>query len=98
MRNLTTALLLFGALVVCGACDPIRAIDQSVDCNNICARYRDCYNPNYDVAACRSRCENYVHGDGGHADQANQCNNCLDPHSCATIPFSCTTQCAGIIP
>jgi len=86
------------ALSAVGCSDPIQAIDQSVDCNDICNRYRDCYNASYDTSACRSRCENYVHGDGGHGDQANQCDMCLDPRSCTTVAFACSTQCMNIIP
>jgi len=85
-------------LALTGCSDPIQAIDQSVDCHDICTRYRDCYDANYNVDACRSRCENYVHGDGGHGDQANQCDMCLDPRSCTTVAFACGSQCVNIIP
>lgn len=99
MRNmLSLGFLVAASITGIGCSDPIMAVDQSVDCNDICSRYRDCYNSAYDVSACRSRCENYVHGDGGHGDQANQCDMCVDPQSCSTVAFACGTQCAGIVP
>jgi hypothetical protein len=98
MRHTTTFLLFSAAMMMCGCTDPIHEIDQSVDCNDVCNRYRSCYDQNYDVAACRNRCEGFVDGDGGNSDRADQCDMCLDARSCTTIAFSCQTQCAGILP
>ncbi len=97
-RDVSPTVVFFASIsALMGCSDPIQAIDQSVDCNDICNRYRDCYDSAYDTGAWRSHCENYVLGDGGHGDQANQCDMCLDPRSCTTVAFACSSQCMNII-
>lgn len=98
MRLSLTLSLLTLFLGIAGCQDPIMQIDQSVDCHDVCERYRSCYNTSYDTAACRTRCEGYVHGDGGNSSAADVCDMCMDDTSCATALFSCNTQCAHILP
>lgn len=100
MRFLDLILVLaLPVVAVLGGCrDPIMQIDQSVDCRDVCERYRMCYDVSYDTAACRNRCEGFVHGDGGHSSAADDCDMCMDATSCATAVFSCSTRCAGILP
>src|SRR5436190_905226 len=62
MRNTTACLLFSTAMAMCGCTDPIHEIDQSVDCNDVCNRYRSCYDQSYDVDSCRHRCESFVAG------------------------------------
>lgn len=78
------------------ACNPIEEIEEEVDCNDLCNRYRTCYDEGYDVAACEDRCGEFV--DGGDPAAANSCDACLDSNSCATTPFNCAAECEGLLP
>lgn len=75
--------------------DPIHQIDMQVDCENICNRYRDCYDASYNTSGCQDRCHAMVNHD---PNSANACDSCLDAHTCTTTPFSCGVQCQGILP
>lgn len=92
---ITTVLALTAAV---GCSNPIDAIDERVDCRNICDRYRDCYDNDYDTEACRDRCDERVDGEGGDPNAADRCDGCLDDRSCVEATFSCVDECAGIIP
>ena len=63
----------------------------------ICDRYRDCFDADYDTAACRNRCEDNADADESFADHADDCENCLDDRSC-TGSFACVAECSGIVP
>jgi hypothetical protein len=96
MRTLLSSIVV--ALGIAGCQDPIMQIDQSVDCHDVCERYRSCYDTSYDTGACQNRCENYVHGDGGHGSAADACDMCMDDTSCASAAFTCSSACANILP
>lgn len=99
LRSITLTLTLgLATLTGCNAPDPIREIDQSVDCADVCNRYRDCYDSSYDVDSCRDRCEGYVDSDGGMPFAANECDTCLDARSCAGSAFSCADECSPLLP
>lgn len=92
MNSLGPLLLL---LVVTGCANPIEEIDETVDCTDLCNRYRDCYDSSYDTAACRGRCEELA--DGADPGAANDCDACLDPRAC-TEAFACVDACYGLLP
>jgi hypothetical protein len=73
---------------------PIHDIDVEVDCNDLCNRYRDCYDSSYDVVACRNRCDETNNTDPA---SANECDTCLDSRSC-TEAFACADECYGLLP
>jgi hypothetical protein len=77
------------------ACNPVEEIEEEVDCNDLCTRYRDCYDTTYNVDACNDRCGELV--DGGDPAAANSCDACLDSNSCAGS-FECVDECYGLIP
>ena len=79
-------------------CNPVTEIDESVDCRDVCERYRSCFNASYDTASCRNRCEGLVDADGGRPRAANDCDTCMDDRSCVSAVFSCQVPCAGILP
>lgn len=91
------ASLLFGAALLTGiaACDKA---DQAFDCNDICTTYRDCADADYDVDACVDRCRADADDDEDYADQADECQACIDGESCAGAAFECSLECAAIVP
>lgn len=91
-RGITLALTL--SLAAITGCQAAEAVDQAVDCNDLCNRYADCFDTNYDRASCRDRCADVVEND---ARAANDCDTCLDGRSCAGA-FACGTECYGLLP
>ena len=74
--------------------DPVHEIDMAVDCDNVCNRYRDCFDSNYNTDNCRARCHEMVDRD---PNAANACDSCLDAASCVGS-FGCAGECQGILP
>lgn len=72
-------------------------LEEAVDCRDICSRYADCYDIDYDTGACESRCRSNASDDRDFADAANACETCLDDRSC-TGSFVCVDPCRGIVP
>ncbi len=72
--------------------------DELIDCQQICSRYQSCFDNGYDVSACRSRCENKADEDKAFADRVDACEKCIDDRSCTSSVFSCSAQCAGVVP
>lgn len=72
--------------------------DKLFDCNAVCNKYKTCFNDKYDVGACRNRCKDKADADKSFQQKADVCESCIDGKSCAGSAFSCTTECAGIVP
>jgi hypothetical protein len=72
-------------------------VDELFDCTQICERYSDCFDADYDVDSCVNRCEDNADADEDFAEQADACETCLDDRSC-TGSFACVSECAGIVP
>ena len=85
--------LLFG--VACED-DPIETVDESMDCAEICDRYKECFDDNYDVDRCEDSCDSRA-DDPDHEDQEEACSNCIEGQSC-TSSFDCVDEFAGIVP
>lgn len=85
----------FAVLSLAAACDPI---DNAVDCDAICNRYKTCFDSNYDVSACASRCRTDAKNDRDYAHKVDQCSACIDSQSCAASTFSCGADCDNIVP
>ena len=84
------------ALVLAGA--GCNAIDRVTDCQDICARYADCYDSTYDVSSCRSKCSDEADDNEDFDQLVDQCENCLDDRSCTSAVFSCSVDCHTIVP
>ena len=91
MFTLTAALS-----VTTTGCDT--AVDRAYDCNQICNKYKDCVNANYDVDACTSRCRDNTANSESFEDKADECQACVDDRSCASAVFGCGAECVGIVP
>ena len=80
---------------VAGSCD---SIDTAFDCQAVCSRYKDCYDPNYDVGKCRDSCRSRAANDPNVKGAADTCQACIDGKSCAGATFDCTSSCINIVP
>jgi hypothetical protein len=91
----TLLLLTLGLGLSLQACG---AIDAAVDCNTICNRYKTCFDGNYDVAACTSRCRSTSSTDPDYRRKADTCTACITDRACASATFNCGTDCAAVVP
>ena len=82
------------SFVGAGGCDEIQ---NTYNCSDLCNRYQDCFNQNYDTFTCTDRCEDLADESQNFDERANECQNCLNQHSCAGAALSCPS-CAGIVP
>lgn len=94
MKTLLVATLLCAAAVNTGC----GAIDAAFDCHAICARYSECWDSKYDVAACESRCRGHSSTDTEYRRNADTCNACITSLACVNATFSCGAQCSNVIP
>lgn len=95
MRTWFMTLALVLTLPAALACDSVKA---AFDCQDVCSRYKSCFDSNYDVGACRDRCRSKAENDNTWQNKAAACSSCIDDKSCASATFSCATDCAGIVP
>jgi hypothetical protein len=95
VTSIACAVLLTAFAGACGKDDPVTAIDRSTDCAQICDKFKECFNSDYDVEECTDSCSDMV--DDDDTSQIDDCENCLDDQSC-TEAVGCTAECAGLIP
>ena len=93
---IATTGLLAGMVFGIASCD---TADEIFDCQNICSRYKDCFNKDYDVGACRSKCKENSGKNTEFRAKANTGEACIDDKpSCTSATFSCAVPCSGIVP
>ncbi|MFO0619730.1 MAG: hypothetical protein U0414_44510 [Polyangiaceae bacterium] len=96
------ALALFGGAATFLGChvisDTANNIDEATDCDQVCARYADCFDSQYDQSTCRARCENRAATVTGFADDLDACENCMDDKACSEASFNCSGTCDQIVP
>jgi hypothetical protein len=99
MRKIRTflplALAAFLGFFVGASCDEV---DAAFDCHQVCDRYQECFDANYDVDACRERCRTRSDQDPNTRQAADACEACIDDVSCAGATFSCSASCVNIVP
>jgi hypothetical protein len=93
IRWLAVLVVCFGMAVT--SCDEV---DEAFDCQSVCSRYRDCFDSNYDVGACRADCRARADNDPSVKAAADTCEACLDDMSCASSTFNCASSCGAIVP
>jgi len=96
-RFLVLPILTVLSLPFVGCDDATDPIKNTITCADVCDRYKDCFDANYDVEGCTDRCENEATADEEKEDKLEACDDCIENRSCASAVFSCTTECAGII-
>ncbi len=95
MKKLTSCLAFgFVALFSFASCDKI---DVLTDCQNICDKYQDCFDSDFDVSDCRDRCEENS-DDEDFADDVSTCEDCIDDRDCVEGAFDCGSLCGGVVP
>jgi len=82
------------SFVGAGGCDETQ---NAFNCSDLCNRYRDCFDHNYNTSACSSRCQDLANNSQNFDERANSCQNCMNDNSCAAATFNCPV-CAGIVP
>ena len=73
-------------------------VDNAIDRQSICDRYKSCFDSSYDVEACSSRCRNDSAKDTDYKRKADMCNACIDERSCSSATFNCASSCGSIVP
>ena len=82
---------------VVGCSDTVDEVKDQVDCHQVCNRYADCFDHDYDVDACEDKCESDADKGQARQDKLRACENCMDDKSCAGS-FVCADECVGIVP
>lgn len=75
------------------ACDDV---ENLVDCQNICDKYADCFDPDADVEECRNRCEENSDSED-YANEVDLCEECIDDKTCTESAVECVSECGGIV-
>lgn len=98
---MTRYLVLSAVALACvaSACgDATDPISNRITCGDVCERYRDCFDEDYDVEGCTDRCENDATDDEEKEAELEECSACIDDESCTGAVFECTTECAAFVP
>ena len=81
--------------VACSAADPIT---NKWDCHDVCQRYADCLDSDYDVGACKDRCENAAANSDEKQNKLDDCHDCIgEKDSCVDDLASCSSSCGTFI-
>jgi hypothetical protein len=91
--GLMFALMALGA----GASIGCSEAERTYDCSRVCTRYAECIDDGVDTVECTDRCEDQAQEDPDFADQANDCEHCIDDESCASATVECATKCAWVV-
>jgi hypothetical protein len=73
-------------------------IENRITCADVCNRYQECIDDDYDVSACVDRCEDDATANEEKERRLEACEACIDDESCASAVFECTTECAQFVP
>jgi hypothetical protein len=96
-KALALAVLALTCAAAFGGCsDAADDIDQYSDCIDICGRFQDCFDEDYDTDSCADRCEDMEHRNG--TSNVDECEECLDDQSCSGAVFNCTADCVSVVP
>jgi hypothetical protein len=100
MNSVRTLLALSSVVCVAsvGCGDDADELINTITCGDVCERYADCFDDDYDVDACTERCENETTPDEEKEAELEECDACIDDESCTSAAFECTTECAQFVP
>jgi hypothetical protein len=74
------------------------SVETAFDCQQVCTRYRDCYDSSYNVDNCRSSCRSRAANDPSVQQAADTCDSCIGDMSCLSATFNCASSCSNIVP
>jgi hypothetical protein len=83
---------------VVGCSEAADEVTNTIDCGEVCERYSDCFDADYDVEGCIDRCENSADASEDKERRLEMCDACIDDRSCSSATFNCTDDCVGIVP
>ena len=83
---------------VVGCSEAVDEVTNSISCGEVCERYQDCFDADYDVEGCTDRCENSADASEDKERRLEICDACIDDRSCSDATFACTDDCVGIVP
>jgi hypothetical protein len=89
--------LVFSASAIAG-CSSVDAVTDTIDCRQVCSRYADCFNKDYDVDGCEDKCKNNADTDAQRQSKLRACDDCIGDKSCTSATFNCADECAGTVP
>jgi hypothetical protein len=88
-----------GALTLSGiGCSSADAIKNNFTCHDVCQRYADCFNANYDVSGCEDRCKNTADDSNTKQGLLDDCHACIGDKSCVGDIASCSSTCGNFVP
>jgi hypothetical protein len=100
MKSIFTVTTLIGLALAASAIGCSEAADEITNtrnCADVCERYQDCFDPDFDVSGCTDRCEDDADASESREARLERCENCIDDSSCAEGAVSCATECVGVI-
>ncbi len=89
-----TFVLLALSGAACSAADPIT---NKFDCHDVCQRYATCFDSNYDVDSCNSRCQSDASDSDAKQQKLDDCHDCIGSDSCVKDFADCSSSCATFI-
>jgi hypothetical protein len=93
-----TGFLVAGLFVLGSAGCSTDEIENRITCADVCNRYQECFDDDYDVSACVDRCEDDATADEEKEQRLETCEACIDDESCASALFECSTDCGQFVP
>ena len=90
-----SSLLSIASLFGCAE-NPVKTIDRSSNCAEICDKYKDCLSSDYNTAKCRDNCTDMKDPKG--TAKIDRCQECIKDSSCSGSVFKCSGECVGIVP
>jgi hypothetical protein len=94
LTKTVSLLCVVAAIMGCGAVDEV---ENTLTCRQVCDRYKECFDSDYDVDECADSCEEEASADEDEDRRLERCDSCIDDRSCSEAVFNCATDCAGVI-
>jgi hypothetical protein len=95
---LSPFLVLAATFTAAGCGDDPEEVVNRITCNDVCQRYADCFDADYDVDGCTTRCTNDATANEEKEERLELCHECIDAESCTGAVFSCTAECSPFVP
>jgi hypothetical protein len=88
----------FGPFAVLLSLGCTSKVEDRLNCGDVCNRYQDCFDDDYDVGACIDSCTSRADDDDDFSRRVDRCETCIDDRACAEATFVCATDCSGVVP
>lgn len=91
--GLTSIFAVFGALTAVGCGEA----ERTYDCIKICDKYAECIDDDINKSDCVDHCEDQGDADPDFAQQADDCEKCIDDESCTAATIECAGTCGPVV-